>query len=179
MSKIIEKIIENYKTNKSLYIGEEVTITEHMIQTAMLAEKNKSQSSLICASLLHDYGHFILDDPDKLVNQKKDGKHEEIGYQFLKKYFVSDVVEPIKHHVKAKRYLSRNQKYYQILSEASKTSLDLQGGIMNDLEAKKFEKENFFDQSIKLRKFDESAKKAGLKIKSIVEYKDLLISKLS
>jgi predicted HD phosphohydrolase len=50
---------------------------------------------------------------------------------------------------------------------------------MNDLEAKKFEKENFFDQSIKLRKFDESAKKAGLKIKSIVEYKDLLISKLS
>ena len=179
MTKIIEKIIKNYKTNKSLYIGEKVTITEHMIQTAMLAEKNNSSSSLICASLLHDYGHFILDDPDELVNRKKDGRHEEIGYQFLKKYFVSDVVEPIKNHVKAKRYLARNQKYYQILSEASKTSLSLQGGVMDNLEAKEFEKEHFFDNSIKLREFDEGAKKNGLKIKSIDEYKDLLISKLS
>ena len=63
--------------------------------------------------------------------------------------------------------------------EASKASLDLQGGAMNNLEAIKFEKENFFDNSIKLRKFDEAAKSAGLKIKSIEEYKDLLISKLS
>ena len=81
MSSIIEKIINNYKTNKSLYIGEKVTMTEHMIQSAMLAEKNKSSSSLVCASLLHDYGHFILDDPDKLVNQKEDGKHEDFAYQ--------------------------------------------------------------------------------------------------
>ena len=68
---IIDKIISNFINNKSLYIGEKVTMTEHMIQTAMLAEKNNCSSSLICASLLHDYGHFILDDPDKLVNQKK------------------------------------------------------------------------------------------------------------
>ena len=179
MNTIIEKIIETYKTKKTLYIGEKVTITEHMIQSAMLAEKNKSSSSLICASLLHDYGHFILDDPEELVNQKKDGRHEEIGYQYLKKYFVREVVEPIKNHVKAKRYLVRDQKYFQILSESSKTSLDLQGGAMNNLEAIKFEKENFFDNSIKLRKFDEAAKSADLKIKSIEEYKDLLISKLS
>ena len=179
MNSIIEKIIKNYKTNKSLYIGEKVTMTEHMIQSAMLAEKNKSSSSLVCASLLHDYGHFILDNPDKLVNQKKDGKHEDVAYQYLKKYFKENVVEPIKNHVKAKRYLARDQKYFQVLSEASKTSLDLQGGVMNNLEAIKFEKENFFDNSIKLRKFDEGAKITGLKIKSIEEYKDLMISKLS
>ena len=154
-------------------------MTEHMIQSAMLAEKNKSSSSLVCASLLHDYGHFILDSPDKLVKRKEDGKHEDIGYQYLKKYFKKNVVEPIKNHVKAKRYLVRDQKYFKILSEASKTSLGLQGGVMNDLEAIKFEKENFFDNSIKLRKFDEAAKKVGLKIKPIEEYKDLLISKLS
>ena len=178
MSKIIEKIIKNYKTNKSLYIGEKVTITEHMIQSAMLAEKINSSASLICASLLHDYGHFILDDPDELVTQKKDGRHEEIGYQFLKKYFVSDVVEPIKNHVKAKRYLARNQKYYQILSEASKISLDLQGGVMSDAESIEFQQNNYFDSSIKLRKFDDEGKKTGLKIKLIEEYKNLLSSKL-
>ena len=178
MNSIIEKIINNYKTNKSLYIGEKVTMTEHMIQSAMLAEKNKSSSSLVCASLLHDYGHFILDSPDKLVNRKEDGKHEDIGYQYLKKYFKKNVVEPIRIHVKAKRYLARDKKYYQILSKASKISLKLQGGIMDEKEANEFKNNEFFENSIKLRKFDEGAKKILPKIKSIKEYKNLLVSKL-
>jgi len=175
---IINKIISSYSNNKSLYIGEKVTMTEHMIQTAMLAEKNNSSSSLICASLLHDYGHFILENPDDLVKKEKDGKHEELGYKFLKKYFINDVVEPIKYHVKAKKYLARDKKYYDCLSEASKKSLKFQGGVMTDEEAKEFENVKFFESSIKLRKFDEVAKKEGLKIKSINEYKNLLTSKL-
>ena len=72
---IIEKIISNFKNNKSLYIGENVTISEHMIQSAMIAEKSKSKGFLICSCLLHDYGHFILDDPDELVRNNQDGKH--------------------------------------------------------------------------------------------------------
>jgi len=175
---IINKIISSYLNNKSLYIGEKVTMTEHMIQTAMLAEKNNSSSNLICASLLHDYGHFILENPDDLVKKEKDGKHEELGYKFLKKYFINDVVEPIKYHVKAKKYLARDKKYYDCLSEASKKSLKFQGGIMNNKEAKEFECIKFFESSIKLRKFDEVAKKRDLKIKSINEYKNLLNSKL-
>ena len=176
---IIDQIISSYSNNKSLYIGEKVTITEHMIQTAMLAEKNNCSSSLICSSLLHDYGHFILENPDDLVSREKDGRHEDVGYEFLKKYFVKNVVEPIKYHVKAKRYLARDVKYYRMFSEASKVSLKLQGGIMNDKEAKEFRDNEFFESSIKLRKFDEGAKKAGVKIKSINEYKNLLVSKLT
>ena len=175
---VVEKIIHNFKNNKSLYIGEKVTMSEHMIQSAMLAEQKKSSASLICSSLLHDYGHFIIDDPDKLVNIGEDGRHEEIGYLYLKKFFRKNVVEPIKNHVKAKRYLARNKKYYQILSSASIVSLNLQGGIMTDIEAKKFEKEKFFEDSIKLRKFDEAAKKTNIKIKNIDEYKSLLTSNL-
>lgn len=175
---IVDQIISNYLNNKSLYIGEKVTISEHMIQTAMLAEKTNSTSSLVCSSLLHDYGHFILESPDDLVDKNKDGKHEDVAYEFLKKYFVKDVLGPIKYHVKAKRYLARDEKYYRVLSEASKVSLKLQGGIMNDKEVKGFECNEFFESSIKLRKFDEGAKKAGLKIKSINEYKNLLVSKL-
>ena len=175
---IVDQIISSYSNNKSLYIGEKITITEHMIQTAMLAEKNNCSSSLICSSLLHDYGHFILENPDDLVNKEKEGKHEDVGYKFLKKYFVKDVVGPIKYHVKAKRYLARDEKYYQILSEASKISLKLQGGIMDEKEANEFKNNEFFENSIKLRKFDEGAKKASLKIKSINEYINLLVSKL-
>ena len=150
-------------------------MTEHMIQSAMLAEKNKSSSSLVCASLLHDYGHFILDSPDKLLNRKEDGKHEDIGYQYLKKYFKKHVVEPIKNHVKAKKYLARNQKYYKILSPASIASLHLQGGVMNDEEAKEFEKEKFFNDSIKLRKFDEAAKKTDVEKKEFSNNPECLL----
>ena len=176
--KIIDQIISNYLNNKSLYIGEKITMSEHMIQTAMLAEKTNSSSNLVCSSLLHDYGHFILENPDELIAENKDGKHEDVGCAFLEKYFIEDVLGPIKYHVKAKKYLAREKKYYRLLSKASKISLKLQGGIMNNEEAKKFESNKFFKNSIKLRKFDEIAKKSGLKIKSIKEYKNLLTSKL-
>ena len=175
---IIEKIISNFKNNKSLYIGENVTISEHMIQAAMIAEKSKSKDFLICSCLLHDYGHFILDDPDELVRKNKDGKHEDIGYEYLKKFFKREIVEPIKHHVMAKRYLARDKKYYNKLSNASIVSLELQGGLLNGIEAKLFEKEEFFKEAIKVRKFDEAAKKVGLKIKDIIQYKDLLKASL-
>tara|TARA_B100000029_G_scaffold198964_1_gene197299 strand:+ start:406 stop:942 length:537 start_codon:yes stop_codon:yes gene_type:complete len=175
---IVNKIISSYLNNRSLYIGEKITMSEHMIQTAMLAEKAKCSTNLICSCLLHDYGHFILENPDELVNKMEDGKHEDIGCEFLEKYFIREVLEPIKYHVKAKRYLAREEKYYRLLSEASKISLKLQGGVMDKKEAEEFENNEFFLDSIKLRKFDESAKRLGLKIKTIHEYEKLLISKL-
>ena len=175
---IINKIISNFKNNNSLYIGENVTIAEHMIQSAMMAEKSKSKDNLVCACLLHDYGHFILDNPDELVRKKQDGKHEDIGYEYLKKFFKKEIVEPIKHHVIAKRYLARDKKYFGRLSEASVVSLKLQGGILSSKEAKLFEKQEFFKEAIMLRKFDEAAKKVGVKIKDIIQYKDLLKTSL-
>ena len=175
---IIDKIISNFKNNKLLYIGEKITMSEHMIQAAMLAEKAKCNDNLICSCLLHDYGHFIIEDPDKLVKNDEDGEHENLGYQYLKHFFNKEIVEPIKYHVLAKRYLARNNKYYRILSEASKTSLRLQGGVLNDKESKEFEKKDYFKNSILLRKFDEAAKKIHVKMKSIDDYILLLNSKL-
>ena len=139
---ILDKIISNFKNNKSLYIGEKITMSEHMIQSAMLAEKTKVNDDLICSCLLHDYGHFIIEDPDELVKNDKDGEHESIGYEYLKNFFKKEIVEPIKYHVLAKRYLARDKKYFNFLSDASKTSLRLQGGALNDNESKEFEKKN-------------------------------------
>ena len=175
---VIDKIISNFTKNKSLYIGEKVTMSEHMIQTAMLAEKAKCDDNLICSSLLHDYGHFILENPDELVELDMDGQHENIGYEYLKTFFKKEIVEPIKYHVLAKRYLAKNKKYFDLLSEASKTSLKLQGGILNQEESIKFESQEFFKPSILLRKFDEAAKRTDLKMKSIHDYQRLLTSKL-
>ena len=175
---IIDKIITNFTNNKSLYIGEKVTMSEHMIQTAMLAEKAKCNDDLICSCLLHDYGHFILENPDQLVKENLDGKHEDIGYEYLKNIFKKEIIEPIKYHVQAKRYLARDEKYFELLSEASKISLKLQGGVLNDNESTKFEAQDYFKSTILLRKFDEAAKKTDIKMKSIHDYKKLLTSKL-
>ena len=175
---VIDKIIFNFINNKSLYIGEKVTMSEHMIQSAMLAEKSKSNDDLVCSCLLHDYGHYIIEDPDELVKNDKDGNHESMGYEYLKSFFKKEIVEPIKYHVLAKKYLARNKKYYNLLSDASKVSLKLQGGILNKKESNEFEKMSFFKNTIKLRKFDELAKKTNIKIKSINDYKDLLSSQL-
>ena len=175
---ILDKIISNFKNNKSLYIGEKLTMSEHMIQSAMLAEKAKCSDNLVCSCLLHDYGHFIIEDPVSLVKNKKDGEHESIGYEYLKTFFNKEIVEPIKYHVIAKRYLARKKKYFNFLSEASKTSLKLQGGVLNDKESKEFKKNKYFKKSILVRKFDEAAKKNNIKMKSIDSFKSLLKSKL-
>ena len=174
----IDKIISNFTNNKSLYIGEKVTMSEHMIQTAMLAEKAKCDDDLVCSCLLHDYGHFILEDPDELVKLSVDGQHENIGYEYLKSFFKKEIVEPIKYHVLAKRYLAMEKNYFNLLSEASKTSLKLQGGALNHDESIKFEAQEYFKSSILLRKFDEAAKKTDVKMKSIHDYQKLLTSKL-
>ena len=175
---VVDKIISNFVNNKSLYIGEKVTMSEHMIQTAMLAEKAKCDDNLICSCLLHDYGHFILEKPEELVKLNVDGHHENIGYEYLKSFFKKEILEPIKYHVLAKRYLAKDKRYFDLLSEASKTSLKLQGGALNQEECTKFETQEYFKASILLRKFDEAAKRTNLVMKSIHDYQKLLTSKL-
>ena len=113
-----------------------------------------------------------------MVINNKDGKHESIGYEYLKKFFKKEIVEPIKYHVLAKRYLARDKKYFNFLSEASKISLKLQGGILNDNQSKEFKKKQYFKNSILVRKFDEAAKKTNMKMKTIDSYTFLLKSKL-
>ena len=178
MLRIVEEIIFNFSNNKSLYIGEKLTMSEHMIQTAMLAEKAKCDDDLICSCLLHDYGHFIIENPNRLVKKNLDGGHEDVGYEYLKQIFKKKIVDPIKYHVLAKRYLARNKKYFDLLSNASKISLKLQGGILTKEDCNIFEKKKYFKASILLRKFDEAAKKTAIKIKTIHDYQKLLTSKL-
>ena len=55
--------------------------------------------------------------------------------EYLKSFFKKEIVEPIKYHVLAKRYLVRDKKYFNFLSEASRTSLKLQGGPLNNKES--------------------------------------------
>ena len=139
--------------------GETVTQREHALQAAMLAEAEGASHSLILASLLHDVGHMLHPDAALALAQSQDDTHEEIGARWLGQYFGPAVCDPVALHVHAKRYLCwAEPDYYDTLSEVSKMSLALQGGVMTDDEAQHFLRLPFARDAISLRRWDERAK---------------------
>jgi phosphonate degradation associated HDIG domain protein len=141
------------------YLGEQVTMAQHMLQTAQCAEQAGADDSQIAAALLHDIGHYKNEIPETSLAKGIDNYHEEAGANFLEDYFPISVVEPIRQHVAAKRYLCAvKSDYFERLSAASIHTLNLQGGPMNEGEVKEFEKNVFLEQCINLRYWDEDAK---------------------
>src|SRR5471032_2143591 len=118
------------------YFGEKVTQAEHALQSAALAEAEQASPALIVAALLHDVGHLIHTGGEDIAERGIDARHEAIGATYLARHFGPAVVEPVRLHVPAKRYLCAIDKtYWQDLSPASKRSLELQGGAFTPDEA--------------------------------------------
>ena len=172
LSSVTKQIIHLFESKGgSLYGGEAVTQLEHALQAADLAKKNHASDSLIAASLLHDVGHLLHDLPEMASEDGIDDVHEELAARFLKEYFTDAVTEPVKLHVQAKRYLCAVEPgYYESLSQPSKTSLALQGGIMVDQEIEEFQKNPYYNDAVSLRKWDDLAKVSNLDCPNLNEY---------
>ena len=69
------------------YLGEDVTMSQHMLQAAQCAEKSGADGSLIVAALLHDIGHYKNEIPETALAKGKNNYHEEAGANFLEDYF--------------------------------------------------------------------------------------------
>ena len=160
MNDIVEKIILLYEEKGgSTYGGEAVTQAQHALQGALFAKNANSSSAQITAVLLHDIGHLLHDLPDDAPENGVDDVHEELAATFLRTHFIDEVTEPVRLHVAAKRYLaSKKEGYYDLLSEPSKISLELQGGPMSDSECIEFEQNPYFQKSVELRLWDDMAK---------------------
>ena len=158
------------------FYDEVVTQLEHALQCAALAQQNDASPTLITSALLHDLGHFILDEhnADKAF-LAKDLNHEEIGARYLAPFFPEIVTTPIRLHVPAKRYLcATDASYHDGLSEASKRSLKVQGGVMSDEEREAFEQIRHFQDALTLRRWDDLAKVKGLEIAGLETYRDIV-----
>ncbi len=159
------------------YAGEKVTQLEHMVQAAELAEQQGFDEEVVLAAFLHDIGHIC--NPGHGDNEM-DGfgikDHEEIGADFLKqKGFSKKIVRLVESHVEAKRYLTlKDPKYYDQLSDASKKTLEYQGGRMSEEEANAFEQYPLFDLIIKMRKCDEQAKIEHKPLPALVHYRKMI-----
>lgn len=145
------------------YLGEPVTMGEHMLQGATLAEQNGQSEEIIVGALLHDIGHFTSEFGTFTMNDTEDRHHEDAGADVLERFFPTIVTDCCRHHVAAKRYLCATRpEYFRRLSEASVHSLNLQGGPMTFEEAKDFEQNPNLDAIIAVRYLDDAGKKAGM-----------------
>jgi [1-hydroxy-2-(trimethylamino)ethyl]phosphonate dioxygenase len=157
------------------YLGEPVTIAEHMLQGAKLAEEAGAGDALIAAALLHDIGHFTSEFGTYSPDDTEDKHHDEAGAEVLAPFFPSVVTECVRLHVAAKRYLcATDPSYFGKLSSASVHTLSLQGGPMNDAEVAEFRKNPFYDEAVRVRLWDEGGKVRGMQTRQFREYGPLL-----
>ena len=152
--------------------GESVTALAHALQCAQLAEWASADAPLVAAALLHDIGRFIVVDAD---GDELDDVHELRALPLLAEGFGASVVEPVRLHVQAKRYLvAADPSYAEVLSPASRHSLALQGGPMSVDEMRLFEDLPFARQAIALRRWDDLAKQPGKTTPPLAYYLSLL-----
>jgi phosphonate degradation associated HDIG domain protein len=157
------------------YIGEPVSQLEHMYQMAQLAEDAGYDDEVILAAFFHDIGHLVATTGSfASMDGYGASSHESIGADYLgRKGFSEKLIELVQSHVFAKRYLTLMfPGYLEQLSDASKKTLQFQGGVMTLEEALTFEKDPLFDLKVQFRKWDDEAKLTG---KSLSDWERLKI----
>jgi phosphonate degradation associated HDIG domain protein len=172
---IVNEVFSLYeKHGDEDYIGEPVSQLEHMSQAAALAEQEGYDDEVILAAFFHDIGHLCADENEA---ESMDGMgnvdHEKLGSDYLlKRGFSVRVANLVQGHVIAKRYLTfKYPEYYNKLSDASKTTLEFQGGVMNAYEAAIFESNPNAELIIRLRYWDDMAKQTEIPVDNIEKLK--------
>lgn len=157
------------------YLGEDVTMSEHMLQGAALAEAAGAPDELVAAALLHDIGHYTNEFPDDALEQGVDNHHDAAGAAVLAPFFPPIVTDCVRHHVAAKRYLCAvDPDYFSTLSAASVHTLGLQGGPMSEGEVAEFRAKPHLDAIVQVRLWDEGGKVKGKPTPPFAHYAPLL-----
>jgi len=175
VDQVIEEVFDLYeKHGDADYIGEPVSQLEHMSQSAQLAISQGCDDEVVLAAFFHDIGHIcVMQNAANRMDGYGVKSHEKIGADYLReKGFPERIARLVESHVQAKRYLTyKYPEYYNALSEASKKTLEFQGGKMDTKEAEDFERDDIFETSILLRKWDELAKEIKIPIIDLTELK--------
>lgn len=156
------------------YIGEPVSQIEHMSQAAQLAMAEGFDDEVVLAAFFHDIGHLCEQGGESMGGYGV-VSHERLGADYLRRAGFSErMAKLVEYHVQAKRYLTFSQPgYYARLSEASRRTLDYQGGVMSAEEAHAFEQDPLCALSLRMRHWDEQAKKQHVPVHDLRIFKQM------
>ncbi len=150
----------------------DVSQLEHALQSAGLAIERALGDALTIAALFHDVGHLLVAADVALAEQGIDDRHEEVGAAMLAGLFGAAVIEPIRLHVPAKRWLCTVERdYFGRLAPDSVRSLELQGGRMSEAEERAFRAKPHATAAANLRRIDDDAKVPGLDVPGLAAYR--------
>ena len=161
------------RRGQNQYGKEAINQLEHALQCADLAEQAGETPQTVVASLLHDLGHLLAAEREGLQEHstQKDDLHQYMALPFIRNLFPDAVLEPIRLHVDAKRYLCfMDPGYWDDLSKASKHSLALQGGVFNEAQAQAFMAQPFAAEAVRLRRYDDLAKVPAKRVPHLAHY---------
>jgi phosphonate degradation associated HDIG domain protein len=168
----IEKLFRDH--GHIAYEGEGVSQAEHALQAAELAEDEGAAGELVTAALLHDLGHLLNRQGTSPTMRGIDDQHQYFAIPFLRGVFPAGVVEAIRLHVDAKRALcALEPDYYERLSEDSKRSLTLQGGVFTTPQVQEFLSKPHSDNALRVRRWDDVAKIAGARTRALAHYLEI------
>ena len=176
----IDQIMENF-SERALTRFDEKNVTQlaHALQCAHQAEQAGASPAQITACLLHDIGHLINPDARDAIDRGEDAEHEVCALRYLEPWFYDDVLQPVRWHVDAKRYLTATDPaYFAMLSEGSVRSLEVQGGPFTPDEAAAFETIPHHEDAVKLRRWDEGAKSPTAKTPPLTHFQQYVEASL-
>jgi len=175
VNQIIEEILSAFESGGDLDYGENISMREHMLQTACLAEQGGNDERTIVAALLHDYGHLVCNQPNDIFFEGSDNFHETLGARALEGRFDEEIVGAVRLHVDAKRYLcAANSKYRTKLSDASIMTLAVQGGPMNSEEMARFREQTGYKMALTIRVYDDLGKEPRMQRPELLYYVPML-----
>jgi gamma-butyrobetaine dioxygenase len=157
------------------YLGEQVTMAQHMLQAATLAAGDGASDALVAAALLHDVGHFTGRLTGRALMQGSDNRHDDTGAEWLSQWFGPAVCEPVRLHVAAKRYLCAvDPAYRDRLSPASVFTMSVQGGPMDEAEVRGFESSPYAEDAVAVRRWDDRAKDPAAPTRPFDDFRRML-----
>jgi phosphonate degradation associated HDIG domain protein len=176
MALSIDDIRELFRRHGDIeYSGEPVTQREHALQSAALAQQAGASDALVAAAFLHDLGHLLNLQGETPSERGIDDRHQYFALPFLRPVLPDSVLEPIRLHVDAKRYLCAvDEGYYARLSADSKRSLQLQGGVFKQEEVEAFVGKPYALDAVELRKWDDVAKDADRRTPDVEHFLDVV-----
>ena len=143
--------------------GEDISIRDHMLQSAEGAVARRMGPNLVVVALVHDIGWGMK------------GPHEAAAAAMLTPVLGEGVASLIRNHVDAKRYLvAVRPDYAERLSAASVHTLKQQGGPMTPDQCRAFEAMPDFELCLELRYLDEGGKALSRPVSRFADYRPLL-----